>query len=225
MFENLREYMVEKLPEKIVEGGYNNYEIFGKEAEKPISDVIEDYLNENNTEYSAKRARNKNEFPDLELTCDGKKIALEHKVGVSDIKGEKKSSAANDMGTINAYPEKIEKYNDDMYCTFVKYSVQQDDTIKVEDVYFDKIYKFIGKGTGFDNQLQYREKDGNLRPKNWAEMENDTSHFNTLEEFNEALKETDNYRSERIAIKHIDNLDVESIKRIQDYIDGLLEDE
>lgn len=48
------------------------------------------------------------------------------------------------MGIINAYPEKIEKYGVNMYCTFVKYSVLQDDTIQIEDIYFDRICTFIG---------------------------------------------------------------------------------
>lgn len=223
MFDGLLDYLKENLPQKIVDGGYNNYEIFGKEAETPISDTIEEYFISKGIEYIPHRALTKNDFPDLEVEIDGIKYALEHKAGNCNIKGQNKSSAANDMGTINAYPEKIGKYGDNMYCTFVKYSVLQDNTIQIEDIYFDKIYTFIGNGTGFENQLQYREKDGNLRPKKWSDMTNGIIYFPTMESFIEALDATNRYRSEKIVIKHLDNLDVESLRNIKLHIDEMLD--
>lgn len=224
MFEGLLEYLKENLPQKIIDGGYNSYEIFGKEAEIPISDTIEEFLAAEGITYTPHIAETKNDFPDLEVEIDGIKYALEHKAGTCNIKGKNKRTAANDMGTMNAYPEKIEKYNDNMYCTFVKYSVLQDNTIQIEDIYFDKIYTFIGKGTGFANQLQYREKDGNLRPKKWADMTNGITYFPTLEAFEEALKATAPYRSERIVVKHLESLDSTSLRHIRDIIDQMIEE-
>lgn len=43
MFEGLLEYLKENLHQKIIDGGYNSYEIFGKETETPISDTIEEF--------------------------------------------------------------------------------------------------------------------------------------------------------------------------------------
>lgn len=223
MFGDLLNYLKENLPQKIIDGGYNSYEIFGKEAEKPISDTIEEYLQIKDIEYIPHRALTKNDFPDLEVKIGDNVYALEHKAGTCNIKGKGKNSAANDMGTINAYPSKIEKYSDNMYCTFVKYSVLDDDTIQIEDIYFDKIYTFIGKGSGFDNQLQYREKDGNLRPKNWSDMYNNINHFNSLAEFKVALSKTERYRSERIVKKHLEKLDDISVLNVRNHIDDLLE--
>lgn len=225
MFEGLLEYLKENLPQKIIDGGYNSYEIFGKEAETPISDTIEEYLVSENIEYIPHRAPTKNDFPDLEVNINGELYALEHKAGTCNIKGANKSTAANDMGTINAYPEKIEKYGDNMYCTFVKYSVLQDDTIQTEDVYFDKIYTFIGKGTGFDYQLQYREKDGNLRPQKWSDMANNITYFPTMDAFKESLDATKRYRSERIVIKHLENLDATSLRNIKEHINQMLDEQ
>lgn len=222
MFADLLDYLKKNLPQKIKDGGYNSYEIFGKEAETPISDTIEEYLKSKSITYTPHRAKNKNDFPDLEIEIDGIKYALEHKAGICNNKGEVKTTAANDMGTINAYPQKIEKYSDNIYCTFVKYSVLNDDTIRVEDIYFNKIYTFIGKGTGFKTQLQYREKDGNLRPKNWKEMSDGIIYFKSLSDFKSALVETSRYRSERIVQKHIDTLDTTSLKRIKTYINKKL---
>lgn len=224
MFEGLLEYLKENLPQKIIDGGYNSYEIFGKEAEIPISDTIEEFLAAEGITYTPHRAKTKNDFPDLEVEIDGIKYALEHKAGTCNIKGKNKRTAANDMGTMNAYPDKIEKYNDNMYCTFVKYSVLQDNTIQIEDIYFDKIYTFIGKGTGFANQLQYREKDGNLRPKKWTDMTDGITYFPTLETFEEAIKATTPYRSERIIVKHLESLDSTSLRHIRDIIDQMIEE-
>ena len=222
MFEGLLEYLKENLPQKIIDGGYNSYEIFGKEAETPLSDLIEEFLTSSGINYTPRRAETKNDFPDLEVEINGIKYALEHKAGTCNIKGEIKHSAANDMGTIHAYPKKLKKYGDNIYCTFVKYSVLADNTIQVEDIYFDKIYTFIGRGSGFTNQLQYREKDGNLRPKTWADMANNRNYFSTFSQFQEALVATARYRSERIALKHLEGLEKSSLEKIRDYINTLL---
>lgn len=223
IFDGLLDYLKSNLPRVIKQHGYNSYEIFGKEAETPISDTIEEYLRFRDIPYVPRRAETKNDFPDLEIEINGVKYALEHKAAAYNLKGELKSSAANDMGTINAYPEKIKKYGDNIYCIFVKYIVFPDDTIQIADVYFDKIYTFIGQGTGFDGQLRYREKDGNLRPKSWFDMANDIIYFPDLSSFQTALSETDIYRSKRIIQKKLDTLDQDALQSIRDYIDDLLE--
>lgn len=103
MFERLLEYLKENLPQKIIDGGYNSYEIFGKEAEIPISNTIEEFLAAEGITYTPHRAETKNDFPDLEVEIDGIKYALEHKAGTCNIKGKNKRTAANDIGTMNAY--------------------------------------------------------------------------------------------------------------------------
>ena len=223
MFEGLLNYLKTNLPQKIIDGKYNSYEIFGKEAETPISDTIEEFLKIQSIPYTSQKAKTKNDFPDLEIEIKGVKYALEHKAGACNIKGEIKNTAANDMGTINTYPDKIKKYGDNIYCTFIKYSVLPDNTIQIEDIYFDKIYVFIGRGTGFNNQLQYREKDGNLRPKKWSDMENNITYFPNLYSFQKALVETAQYRSERIVLKHIDILDKVTLQNIKNHINELLD--
>ena len=219
MFDGLLEYLKDNLPQKIIDGGYDSYEIFGKEAEIPISNTIKEYLNDEKIHYTSHTAANKNAFPDLEIDIKNTKYAFEHKAGLFNMKGTIYNSPANDMGTINSYPDKIKRYSDNMYCTFVKYSVTEDNSIKIDNIYFDKIYKFIGKGKGFDNQLQYREKDGNLRPKSWKNMSNNKVHFGSLKAFEDAIGATEQYRSIRIAEKHIDKLDDKSLENLLKRID------
>lgn len=219
MFEGLLDYLKANLPQKIIASGYNSYEIFGKEVENCISDTIEEYFITQKISYISKRAKNKNDFPDLKIEINGIKYAFEHKSGAYNIKGKICSSPNNDMGTINAYSQKIHQYNDNMYCTFIKYIVLPDDTIQIENIYFDKIYTFIGRGTGFYGQLKYREKDGNLRPKTWNEIDNNIIYFPTLDEFKCALYETNKFRNEKIVFKYLDKLDEDSIRKVKKYID------
>lgn len=217
MFEDLSNYIYQRLQNKVEEAGLNNYEIFGKEVENPVSDLVEDYLNENNIPYSAHRATNKNEFPDLKLTIYGTEYAFEHKAGASD------EGPNNDMGTLNAYPEKIDNYQDNIYCVFVKYSkATEDNGIVINEVYFDKIYRFIGKTASGNGILKYRKKDGNLRPKVWNDFSSNTVYFDSLEEFNDGIEKTIEYRAEKLVEQHIKSLNPKSLKRVYNKIGEIL---
>lgn len=212
MFSGLKDFIEERLQSKVEAAGLNKYEIFGKEVEDPISDLIEDYLNDNEIPYKSKRAENKNDFPDLELIIDGVKYAFEHKAGEA-------SNNANDLGTLNAYPDKIKKYGDNIYCVYIKYSkATENNGIVINDIYFDKIYRFIGKTAAKDGILKYRKKDGNLRPKVWSDFASNTVYFNTLAEFQKAIQNTIEYRAEKLVLQHIESLNEESLKRVLKYI-------
>ncbi len=76
VFDGLLAYLKANLPQVIIENGYDSYEIFGKEAESPISDAIEGYLRSRGVMYTAHRAETKNDFPDLEIEIAGIKYAL-----------------------------------------------------------------------------------------------------------------------------------------------------
>lgn len=210
MFKDLSEFILNNLQAKVIEQGLNNYQTFGKNVEDPVSDLIEEYFKKNNYNYTATRAPDKNTFPDLKITLNNQSYAFEHKAGASD------KPPANDLGTLLSLPEKLKDYKDNIYYTFVKYSkATQDNGIIIEAVYFDKIYKFIGKRDEDLQLLKYREKDGNLRPKSWNDFSNGTSYFNSFDEFKIAIQRTNTYRSERIISKHLDNLDLAGLEQIQ----------
>ena len=210
MFKDLKKFIKENLQDKIIEKGLNDYQTFGKNAEEPISDLIEEYLKNNDYTYTAERAPKKNDFPDLKITLNNQTYALEHKAAASD------ENPGNDLGTLNSFPKKLKLYKDNIYYIFVKYSKATDDNgIIIEDVYFDKVYKFIGKCDDNPQILKYREKDGNLRPKSWCDFSNCTSYFNTFNEFKTAIEKTNMYRSERIVNKHLEKLDLDGLNRIQ----------
>ena len=104
------------------------------------------------------------------------------------------------MGTLNKWQEKINQFGgENIYYIFIIYKF--DDTSKeIIDVQIEPFYRFIGINK--EGLLKYREKDGNLRPKNFF----DNPIFNNFDEFYSLLKETDYHRSERIIEKHIEKL-------------------
>lgn len=216
IFKGLLNYLKNNLPQRIKEDAYHSYEIFGKEVENAISDVIEDYLKHNNINYIIHKAKNKNDFPDLLLTINDITYALEYKAGKSD------AGPNNDMGTINMYHDKINTFGDNIYCVFLKYSIERN-IIFIDDIYFDKIYRFIGHTKVDKTLLKYRKKDGNLRPKVWSDFSNHIIYFNTLEEFKNAIENTNQYRSEQIVYQYLDILDTDALKRINTYVKKLLE--
>lgn len=211
MFEGLREYIFSNLQKKVTDQDLNSYEIFGKEVEEPISDLVEEFLKEKGIKYQAVRATSKNEFPDLKLIIGGVEYALEHKAGEASV------GPNNDMGTLNAYPSKIESFEDRIFCTFVKYSkATSGNGIVINDVFFDKIYKFIGifASSGRSDILKYRKKDGNLRPKVWTDFNNNKVYTNNLNEFKVNIDNTISYRASQLVLQHIEDLTVEDEKNI-----------
>lgn len=211
MFNGLREYILSNLQKKVTDQDLNSYEIFGKEVEEPISDLVEEFLKEKGIEYKAVRAKSKNEFPDLKLIIDGVEYALEHKAGEASV------GPNNDMGTLNAYPSKIKSFEDRIFCTFVKYSkATSGNGIVINDVFFDKIYKFIGifASSGRSDILKYRKKDGNLRPKVWTDFNNNKVYTNNLNEFKVNIDNTISYRASQLVLQHIEDLTVEDEKNI-----------
>jgi len=104
------------------------------------------------------------------------------------------------MGTLNTWEEKLAKFDgNDIYYILVIYRFDDEDK-KIIDVQIDIFYKFLDLNR--DGTLRYREKDGNLRPKDFFEKPQIT----TLKQFEGLLKETDVYRSKRIIKKHIKHI-------------------
>ena len=103
------------------------------------------------------------------------------------------------MGTTS----KITKFGgDNIYFILVEYicNSNSSEIVKVTTAPF---YRFLGLNS--DGLLKYREKDGNLRPKNFDE----NSPIQTFEQFQELFNETEIYRSKRIIAKHLKNIPIE----------------
>lgn len=85
------------------------------------------------------------------------------------------------------------------------------------------MYKFVGRRNEKSKILtKYREKDGNLRPKNWEDFDNSTSYFNSLEEFRKALLLTQKYRSLQLILKNLETLSTDELLDIKASIDHFI---
>lgn len=187
---------------KIVGSKDFSYRTFGTAIEEYLTDVIVKVLTEggfikNNTDYAT--SPNKNYFPDFELKAKPS-LAIEFKSGNKSQYRNGKwvavKNSENDMGTLNEWPRKIAKFGgDNIYYVFVLYNFN-DRTKEVLSVEVVPFYQFIGLNSG--KFLKYREKDGNLRPKNFGTE----PPIKTLKQFEELLSKTIVYRSKRIIKKH-----------------------
>lgn len=187
---------------KIVGSKDFSYRTFGTAIEEHLTDAIVKILTEGdfiktNSDYSV--SPNKNYFPDFELKTKPS-LAIEFKSGNrSQYRGEKwvkVKNSENDMGTLNEWPKKIEKFGgDNIYYIFVIYNFSDKDK-EVLSVEVAPFYQFIGINKG--KVLKYREKDGNLRPRDF-DIE---PPIKTLKQFMELLNKTIIYRSKRIIKRH-----------------------
>jgi len=187
---------------QVVKTGSFNYRTFGAAIEEYISDILIEIFKkadfvENDKDYIL--APNKNYFPDFQLKTSPI-LAIEYKSG-NEIKLEKGKwtsckNSNNDMGTLNTWLSKIKKFGDEnIYYVFVIYKFNNA-TKEITDIQIAPFYKFIGLNKVA--LLSYREKDGNLRPKDLFGK----SQITSFEQFNKLFKKTIVYRSKRIIKKH-----------------------
>ncbi|MBS1516591.1 MAG: hypothetical protein JSS91_00730 [Bacteroidetes bacterium] len=198
-----------------------NYETFGKEIEKYLVSKIIEILTtkgiiKNDSDYHL--APNKNHFPELTLYTDPN-LAIELKSGNHFKKtlgrwGTCKNSE-NDMGTLNSWGDKLEKFGgDNIYYFFIEYGFN-DKQEKIIDVKFEPFYKFLFVTDGI---LKYREKDGNLRPKDFDKP----SLINSFPEFQSYIEGTEIYRSKRIVKKHFQYLPLKDMEEIYKELEIIL---
>lgn len=182
------------------------YETFGKDVEDHLVDVLvrifaKSGFIKSKGDYIV--AKNKNDFPDFILNTKFP-IAIEFKAGNRSRKIGSKwvivKNSANDMGTLNSWPSKLKKFNTkDIFGIFVVYDFN--DKLKIiHDIEIDHFYKFLCITK--KKVLSYREKDGNLRPRDF----NTKCKINSPEEFERLLVKTGIYRSKRIIKKHQKNI-------------------
>lgn len=186
----------------IIKKGSFNYRTFGVAIEPYISDIIIRIFKNNKIikdQNDYKLAPDKNYFPDFELITKPP-IAIEYKSG-NEVKLEKGKwkickNSNNDMGTLNTWLTKIKKFgSESIYYIFVVYKFNHI-TKEITDIQIAPFYKFIGLNKV--GLLSYREKDGNLRPKDFFKK----SPINSFADFDKLFKKTIVYRSKRIIKKH-----------------------
>jgi len=187
---------------KVIREHNFNYKTFGVDIEPYISSILIDIFSRNGfikSKKDYKLAPDKNYFPDFELKSSVS-LAIEYKSGnkIKFFSGKwiACKNSNNDMGTLNTWLKKIDKFGkDNIYYIFVIYKFDSKNK-EILEVQIAPFYKFIGKNKA--GLLSYREKDGNLRPKDFDQM----PFFKSFKDFNKLFKKTVIYRSKRIIKKH-----------------------
>lgn len=187
---------------EIIEKTNFNYRTFGTAIEEHLAAIIIKVLKDggyikNNKDYVL--AQDKNHFPDFELKTKNP-LAVEFKSGNKSQYRNGKwvivKNSENDMGTLNKWPYKIDKFGgENIYYIFIIYNFNERER-EILNIIINPFYKFIGLNS--EGLLKYREKDGNLRPKNF----DSEPPIKTLKQFSGLLLKTVTYRSKRIIKKH-----------------------
>jgi len=187
---------------RVVGAGDFNYRTFGTAIEEYLTDIIVDIFKKtdfikNDRDYAI--APHKNYFPDFELKT-APPIAIEFKSGNRSQNRQGKwvavKNSENDMGTLNEWPNRIRKFDGrNIYYIFVIYNFNEK-TKEVQNIEVAPFYNFLGLNKA--KLLKYREKDGNLRPKDF----DIDPPIKTLEQFEQLFRKTIVYRSKRIIKKH-----------------------
>lgn len=192
--------------ERVISETSFRYETFGKEIEDFVTDQLIEILINNGTihdENDYRKAENKNQFPELSILSKPP-IAIEVKSGnhikKQGCKWSQCNNSQNDMGTLNQWPKKLEEYEgDNIIYVFIEY-LMNDEEKRLIDVKIDYFYKFLDINT--EGVLKYREKDGNLRPKNFDA----TSTITSYQQFQLLFEPTVRYRAKRLVKKHLKDL-------------------
>src|SRR3989338_922658 len=135
---------------KIVGSKDFSYRTFGTAIEEHLTDAIVKILTEGGFIKSGSDfavSPNKNYFPDFELKTTPY-LAIEFKSGnKSQYRNDKwvvVKNSENDMGTLNEWPKKIEKFGgDNIYYIFVIYNFSEK-TKQVQNVEIAPFYEFLG---------------------------------------------------------------------------------
>lgn len=217
LLKNSHNQLLKKLQEVVNKNPKNfDYKTFGTTIEEYVEkELIEIFTKggfiKNIFDYH--KSKDKNEFPDFTLNINPK-LAIEVKSGNLSKKDKGRwvscNNSNNDMGTLNSWEDKINDFGgDNIYYLFIIYNFN-DTKKEIVRIEIEPFYKFIGQNS--DGLLKYREKDGNLRPKNF----NEPSPFNTFEEFNKLFNGTVIYRAKRIIQKHIESVPKEERNKFLD---------
>lgn len=143
----------------------------------------------------------KNRLADLAIVCSNQTI----EVSIKAARGSQ--SPENDMGTFRDHPNR-KKLFVASFTLFGRY-VDSGSAIKVDRVFFDRTYRFVGKTTVVDGGVKYRKKDGNMRPKPWAMFDSGKSYWNSQEEFEAAVKRSQMFRAKALVKEYLKDLDEE----------------
>lgn len=154
---------------------------------------------------AGEKGSEKNRLADLAIICDEGTTAISIKAARVG------SNPQNDLGTFRAYANKKRQFTH-TFELWVRYD-DSGESIRIDAIFFDEAYRFVGvyKATG---GVAYRKKDGNLRPKPWKMFDNDTTFWNSPEEFARAFEVSRIYRANSLVQEYLVDMTEEDLRTL-----------
>lgn len=154
-----------------------------------------------------KTGSEKNRLADLAIVCGKQTIEVSVKAA------RKSQEPSNDIGTFREYPIRKRLFVGS-FTLWLRYD-DSGELIKVDRVFFDQTWRFVGKST-LTGGVKYRKKDGNMRPKQWAMFDSAESYWKTEEDFEAAVKKSASYRANSLVKEHLKGMSEEDQKLLYD---------
>jgi hypothetical protein len=144
--------------------------------------------------------REKNRPADFAIVCGTNTIEISIKAARNSGQPE------NDMGTFRDH-ENRKKLFAAAFTVWVRYE-DKGGALRAERVFFDRSWRFVGKSK-LVNGVKYRKKDGNMRPKSWAMFDSGKSFWNTEQDFEVAVKNSETFRANELVKEYLRNVSEE----------------
>jgi hypothetical protein len=200
---------------------FRNYKTAWWEIEQPAVQILVEEIQKLVSEKASFiPATDKNTYPDLEIKTEKGSYAID----VKSVRYIKERASRNDLGTINSFAEKKKTFKQQFFL-FIRYIEipEKKDVYTVKDFFLDPYWRDVGRRSD-GISVEYREKDGNLRPKSWIMFEKGESFYNTEAEFLKAFDNAVKLRAKNIINKHLGFLDDENLRTLSDKLQNLLEE-
>lgn len=153
----------------------------------------------------------KSVYPDLSLVCDSRCYAI-------DIKSaEDAKDPGYDIGRLDTYAsERLDKYEEE-YSVTVRWRNRS--SPKVVQVYIERTYWSVGRMK--NGCVKYREYDGKVRPKSWADFDSERVYWLTKADFRKALVIARDLRAAKKIRKWYAAMDMDGRKKIRRLLDSV----
>lgn len=149
----------------------------------------------------------KNRLADFAISCGTNTIEVSIKAARNSGQPE------NDMGTFHDHQNR-KKLFVASFTLWMRYE-DKGGTLRVERVFFDRSWRFVGKSSLVDG-VKYRKKDGNMRPKSWAQFDSGKSSWESEADFEAAVKRAATYRANELVKEHLNDLSEEDQRVLHD---------
>ena len=190
----LKAEFITKVSEKIVcVGELQSYEIVWKQIQDIAAIEIKTILKHEFPECTISIPQSKSTYPDIKMELNDGLYAIDIKCA------ELQKDPWYDMARLDTIFEKRLDVYDEEWEFLIKYDSQ---TAEFKQAYFGLFREFVGYREDSDG-VKYRPYDGKVRPKTWAEIDDNTVYWDTKEKYHEGIIKSQKHRWKENITKYL----------------------